>query len=370
MTSPAFHVLALNAGSSSLKSGLYRVDASRVTALMTDESDDLAPEASLARLEARLADPALPRPEAIGHRVVHGGPRLCHHALIDDDVLAQLAAATVFAPLHTPAALALIHAAMRRFPALPQVACLDTHFHASMPAVARTLPLPREIRDAGIRRYGFHGLSCESVVHRLPDALRRRLLIAHLGNGASVTAVRDGASVDTSMGLTPTGGLVMGARSGDLDPGVLVWLMRTRGLDADALEDLVDRRAGLQGLSGLSADLRVLHAAADANPDAALALAIFCQAAAKQLAAMCSVLGGVDAIVFTGGIGEHDAAVRASICERLACVGVVLDADRNADAGRHTQGIIEAAASRCRVLVMPAQEDEQIARHVAALCHA
>jgi acetate kinase len=235
-----------------------------------------------------------------------------------------------------------------------------------MPAVASVLPLPAVLRAKGIQRYGFHGLSCESVVRQLAAApgpgLPRRLLIAHLGSGASVTAVRDGVSIDTSMGLTPSGGLIMGTRSGDLDPGVLVYLAREQGFDAAMLEDLVDHRSGLAGLSGLGGDLRALHAAAASNADAALAIRMFCYAVRKQLAAFWAVLDGVDAIVFTGGIGEHDAAVRAEVCSGLSALGVQLDESRHGA----LLDPISSAGSSCQVHVLPSLEDEQIARHTGA----
>ena len=217
---------------------------------------------------------------------------------------------------------------------------------------------PRDLRAAGIQRYGFHGLSCESIVRQLCSALPARLIIAHLGNGASITAVRNGVSIDTSMGLTPSGGLIMGTRSGDLDPGVLVHLMREMGLGAAAIEELVDRRSGLLGISGHSGDLRSLHDAAGSNADAGLAIEMFCYVAAKALGAMHTVLGGADMIVFTGGIGEHDVVVRAEICAFLSCHGVELDDARN----RLGRGLISRDASTCKVMVLPSREDEQIAR--------
>jgi acetate kinase len=236
-----------------------------------------------------------------------------------------------------------------------------------MPALARTLALPLALRAQGIERYGFHGLSCESIVQQLslaPDgSAPRRLLIAHLGNGASVTAVRDGVSIDTSMGLTPSGGLIMSSRSGDLDPGVLVYLVRECGYTAAMLEDLIDHRSGLVGISGLDSDMRTLHAAAGTNADAALAIQMFCYAVRKQLAAMWVVLGGADAMVFTGGIGENDAAVRTDIATGLLSLGVELDDQR------HLAGasLISSATSSCQVHVLPSLEDEQIARHTVRL---
>jgi acetate kinase len=280
--------------------------------------------------------------------------------------MAKLEAAVPFAPLHLPPALAIIRFAQRHFPWLPQAACFDTAFHRDLPDVARTLPLPAALRDQGIRRYGFHGLSCESILRQLGDAAPDRLIIAHLGNGASVTAVKAGKSIDTSMGLTPAGGVVMGTRSGDLDPGILVYLLREKGFDAEMLETLIDRRSGLLGVSGVDSDMRALRQAARSNANAALAIRLFGYSVRKQIAAMIAALDGADAIVFTGGIGENDAAVRAAICGGLSWIGVGLDQARNESAANP----ISDAASRCAVLVIPSQEDEQIARRVGALAPA
>ncbi|WP_033967337.1 MULTISPECIES: acetate/propionate family kinase [unclassified Sphingomonas] len=327
-------VLTLNGGSSSVKYGLYAV-GDAVVELSTGEVEHADVDAGV------FADVGGGQPDAIGHRIVHGGIDLFAPVRIDADVLARLQAATAFAPLHGPASLRMIALAQARYPGVPQIACFDTGFHASLPAIAATLPIPKALRDAGVRRYGFHGLSCESILAQLGDAVPHRLIIAHLGNGASVTAVLGGQSVDTSMGLTPSGGVVMGTRAGDIDPGLLLYLMRERGLDAAEIETLIDRQSGLLGLSGRSSDLRVLHAAGDAA--ATLALAIFCRSVAKQMAGMLVVLGGADLIVFTGGIGEHDAAVRAAISADLAFAGPI--------------------AQR----VLPSQENAQIARHVGRL---
>jgi acetate kinase len=297
----------------------------------------------------------MPLPAAIGHRIVHGGPKLRQHCLIDQHVMRQLDSATAFAPLHTPAALSVIRVAQEHFPGLPQVACFDTTFHAGMPDVARVLPIPKELQSEGIQRYGFHGLSCESIVHQLEPSVPDRLIIAHLGNGASVTAVRNGKSIDTSMGLTPTGGVIMGTRSGDLDPGVLVYLMREKKFDAAMLEDLIDHRSGLLGISGLGGDMRRLHDAASTNPDALLAIEMFCYSVRKQIAAMIAALDGVDMVVFTGGIGENDNEVRGLICAGLTWAGISLGTAQN------------PVASRVSVQVIPSQEDDQIAHHTWAL---
>jgi acetate kinase len=360
-------VLTLNGGSSSLKFGLYRVGGSSLEQLMTGEAErdglraqdaagatlsvpsaDASAQSAIPAIARLLKDARLPPPDAVGHRVVHGGPKLHTHVRIDAAVLHELEQVRALSPLHAPVALAIIAEAQAVWPGAPQFACFDTVFHADMPDVARTLPLPRALGEQGIRRYGFHGLSCESIVHQLGENMPSRLIIAHLGNGASVTAVRDGRSIDTSMGLTPSGGIIMGTRAGDIDPGILVYLARERGYDSAAIEQLVDHEAGLLGISGLSSDMRALHAAPD-SAAARLAIAMFCQSAAKQIAGMAVALEGVDMIVFTGGIGEHDAVVREAISGRLAWMGV------------------RPAGPGCAVLVLPSQEDEQIARHSARL---
>lgn len=331
------HVLALNTGSSSLKYGLYRVDGDRCEALLTGQTDGPADADPLAGIVDALSKQSLPSPDAIGHRIVHGGPRVRKHARIDEAMMTHLDEARAFAPLHVPPAVDMVKRCKERFPDLPQVACFDTAFHASMPLVAKTLPLPADLREGGIERYGFHGLSYESIVRQLGDGIPSRVVIAHLGNGASLCAVRDGRSVDTTMGLTPTGGIVMGTRPGDLDPGVLLYLMRERGYDAERLEKLVDREAGLKGLSGGTSDMRKLHAMD--NEASTLAQDVFVHVARKQIAAMVASLGGIDLLVFTGGIGENDAVTRDAILAGLQWIGDV--------------------PSR----VMVTEEDEQIARH-------
>ena len=385
---PGLNILSLNSGSSSLKFGLYQVGGARTEVLLSGEASAIGDSKSTIRardwrnntpyskaapipdqqhaivtIGSLLADCGMPLPEAIGHRIVHGGPRLRQHCLIDQAVLGQLEAAVAFAPLHIPPALVLIRFAQEHFPGVPQAACFDTSFHADLAEVARVLPISRDLRAEGVQRYGFHGLSCESIVHQLGNDLPSRLVIAHLGNGASITAVKDGKSIDTSMGLTPTGGIIMGARSGDLDPGILIYLMREKKFDAAMLEDLLDHRSGLLGISGLAGDMRRLHQAAASSADARLAIRMFCYSARKQLAAMIAALDGVEMIVFTGGIGENDAEIRAAICDGLSWIGVRLDQSRN----RLANDPISAASSRCAVRVMVSQEDLQIARHTWTL---
>lgn len=378
-------VLTFNIGSSSLKFGIFEVAPSGATiglasgmaeALGTGKSRLVvqpAPQgkpveeslplpdhrAAFLQLGCWFDGKRLPPPEAVGHRIVHGGESVRHHVLIDDAVLAQLEAATPLAPLHTPAALAGVRFAREHFAGLPQVACLDTAFHATMPDVAQTLPIDHSWREAGVKRYGFHGLSCESILHQLGASLPPRLVIAHLGNGASVTAVLEGHSIDNSMGFTPSGGLMMATRCGDIDPGVLIYLLREHGFDAARLEQLTDHRSGLLGVSALSGDMRVLREAMATHAQASLAVRMFGYAVRRQVAAMAAALQGIDMLVFTGGIGEHDAATRADVCAGLRWLGVVLDPARNAEGA----GELETAESSCRVAVLPAQEDEQIARH-------
>lgn len=356
-------VLALNSGSSSLKFGLYQVDSTGAGKLFGESVSTVEHPDAIAQVVSVLAASGMPPPDAIGHRIVHGGPLLRQHCRIDDAVLGQLQAAAAFAPLHAPAELALIRFAQVQFPGVPQVACFDTQFHVGLPDVARVLPIARELLSDGMQRYGFHGLSLESIVRQLGDALPQRLVIAHLGNGASITAVKAGLSIDTSMGMTPSGGVIMATRSGDLDPGVLVYLLREKKFDATRLEALVDQRSGLLGISGLSGDMRRLHEAAGSSRDARLAIEMFCYSVRKQVAAMIAVLGGLDMLVFTGGIGENDAQVRTRICAGLSWIGVSLDESRN----RAASNPVSDGASRCQVLVLASQEDEQIARHAWAL---
>ncbi|MEG3083013.1 acetate kinase [Sphingomonas sp. PB2P12] len=353
MTGPRV-ALVLNSGSSSLKFAAFDIAAPDLRPLVTGQVDPSEGQGAFAAIDAALDAAGAPLPTAIGHRIVHGGPHLLRHCRVDDAVRRDLERAEPFAPLHVPAALKLLDAATARYPGRAQIACFDTAFHAAMPPVARTLPLSRSLRMDGIHRYGFHGLSCESIVGQFGDDLPARLVIAHLGNGASVTAVRDGRSIDTSMGLTPTGGIVMSTRTGDIDPGVLIHLIRTRGCGADELERLMDKEAGMLGISGVSGDMRVLHQASP-DVDADLAIAMFCRSVAKQIAAMMTTLGGADTVVFTGGIGEHDPLVRRLICADLAWTGV-----RLVDPGE-TLPLLGTA------ITLPSLEERQIAQHMRGI---
>ena len=315
-----------------------------------------------------------PSPHAIAHRVVHGGPNLLQHCLINDKVVRELTQTIEFAPLHNQAALEIIEYTRRTFPHLPQIACFDTTFHASMPDVARVLPVAKELQLSGIRRYGFHGLSCESIVWQLNNATHlrtaKRVVIAHLGNGASVTAVKNGQSIDTSMGFSPSGGVMMGSRSGDIDPGVLIYLMREKNYDLNAIDALINHQSGLLGVSGVSSDMRILHKAAATNVNAQLAIDMFCYSIAKQIGAMTTALNGIDTLVFTGGIGEHDAVARQLICDHLAYLKIELIDEGDANISitiKENIQTISAANSACAVRVINTQENAQIARHAAIL---
>lgn len=397
--SPGRPVLTINSGSSSLKLGLYRADTDSPQLLYKGATDNIGqPGGSLTITDStgktvhredashdsqssafthaaeKLCELSGAVPAAIGYRIVHGGPHLVAHCRITPQVLDTLRAATHYAPLHIPAALALIATAGRLYPKTPAFACFDTAFHTTMPSEASTYPIPPRFRDQGVRRYGFHGLSYESIVDALASDLPARLVVAHLGNGASLCAIQRGRSVDTSMGLTPTGGIPMGTRTGDLDPGAILFLARSGHLSTDELESLLNHESGLLALSSDThtrgtADLRELTAAADPASDApnrelaAQAIAIFCRSIAKTVGAYAAVLGGLDTLVFTGGIGEHSALVRERVCRQLAFLGIALDSEAN---GRNA-ALITEPASPVRVCVIPADEDGRIAHHVRNL---
>ncbi|HVU51754.1 MAG TPA: acetate/propionate family kinase [Polyangia bacterium] len=298
---------------------------------------------------------------AVGHRVVHGGAAFAAPVRVDAEVLAALERLVPLAPLHLPRNLAPMRALFARAPAVPQVACFDTAMHRTQPRLARMFALPRELEEAGVERYGFHGLSYEHVAGVLPDldarAARGRAIVLHLGNGASLCALAGGRSVATTMGLTPLDGVPMGTRCGSLDPGVLLYLMRERAMDARALETLLYERSGLLGVSGVSSDMRDLAASQD--PRAALAIALFVYRVGRELGSLAAALGGLDAVVFTAGIGEHDAAVRAAVCRGAAWLGLALDEAANAGHGPR----ISARGSRVSAWVVPTNEELVIARH-------
>lgn len=301
----------------------------------------------------------------IGHRVVHGGMEFAAPRLVDPALLDKLDALCALAPLHQPHNLAAIRAIAALRPDIPQIACFDTAFHHDKPEIASRLALPRALHDQGIRRYGFHGLSYEYIVHRLthidPALAKGRVIAAHLGNGASLCAIRDGRSIDTTMGFTALDGLMMGTRCGAIDPGVVLHLQTHRGMSAQAVEDMLYRQSGLLGVSGLSSDMRTLSDSAD--PHAEEAISLFAWRAAKEAGALTASLGGLDGIVFTAGIGEHHADIRSRICRQLAWLGIELDESANSA----NQPVISTAGSRVTVRVIPTDEERMIALHTTNL---
>jgi len=382
-------ILVINTGSSSLKFGTYVEkggdeqlqidgladgigrDTGKLTlkdghgkVLRSEDRRFASEDEALDQAAQWLGDLTQDKPSAIGHRVVHGGPNLVTHQIITPAVLDQLRACVHFAPLHIPLALGLIEKSERSYPGIPQFACFDTAFHRTIPEVASRFALSRELFDEGIRRYGFHGLSYESIVRQIGSDLPARTVIAHLGSGASLAAVLHGQSVDTTMGLTPTGGIPMATRSGDLDPGVLLYMLRVKGMDADTLEDLLNHKSGLTAISGGKADMRELESAADSGDQLAqLAIEIFCYAIRKVIASYAAVLGGLDLLVFSGGIGEHSERVRTNVCDGLGFLRLDLDQAAN----RSHASVISAGQSSTNVRVLPSREDLQIARHCRRL---
>jgi len=379
-------ILCLNGGSSSLKFAVYGISEAEeerffsgaIEAIgaeggrawlragdkaLSDQSGTFPNHAEAVRtMFATLKAQGVTEPAAAGHRIVHGGPKFTAPQRIDDRLKAALRELIPFAPLHLPSQVAMIEAVAAHFPDLPQVACFDTAFHSRMPEVAQRFALPGKLWEQGIKRYGFHGLSYEYVVSKLGAELGERAVIAHLGNGASMVALRDGASIDTSMGMTPTGGFMMGTRSGDLDPGVLLHLLGA-GYSAEKLETLLNHEAGLLGVSGQSSEMKALLEKRKTEPAAALAVQMFCYQARKFIGAFAAALGGLDTLAFTGGIGERAAIVRAEICSGLQYLGVALDGEAN---NRNAE-VISARGSRCVVRVVETDEDLMIARHTRSV---
>ncbi|MDP9332037.1 MAG: acetate/propionate family kinase [Actinomycetota bacterium] len=357
-------VLALNAGSSSLKAALFAGGAE--LARETVELNGRDADGALDELFGRFQRESLPAPNAVGHRVVHGGPGHTRPVVVDDNVVAALRELAPLAPLHQAPGLAVLESARARYRDVPHVACFDTSFHRALPEVAQRFAIDERWWDAGVLRYGFHGLSYEYLLDAVPTARRGRVVLAHLGSGASMAALLDGAPRDTTMGLTPTGGLVMATRSGDLDPGVLLYLARTQATgratitDVDALEHAVDMTGGLLGLSGTSADMRLLLTARPRDPRAAMAVAVFCHSARKHIGALAAVVGGLDLLVFTGGVGANSPEIRAEICAGLEHLGVTLDPAENQSGAE----CISASDAKCKVLVVPTDEELVIVRHV------
>jgi len=385
-------ILTLNAGSSSIKVGLFRPGPDRTEPLLIGQVEGIGAAPHLVLHDAAGAMVAEDRPQdapdhaaaldhlleaidgqgagaeiaAIGHRVVHGGPDFAEPVLLDEAILTALEAFTPLAPLHQPHNLAGVRAAIAAFPEAPQIACFDTAFHRRHPWVNDTFALPRRYYQAGVRRYGFHGLSYEYVSGALrarrPDLAAGRVIIAHLGNGASMCAVRDGRSIGSTMGFSALDGLPMGTRSGQIDPGVILYMLEQEGRSPAEITDILYKQSGLKGLSGVSHDMRVLEASDD--PAAAEAIDYFVFRVRREIGAMAAVLGGVDALVFTGGIGEHAVGVRSRVLDGMAWLGLGVDVAANAAS---SDVVREIGAGPVPVLVIPTSEERMIAAHVAEL---
>jgi acetate kinase len=394
---PSLPVLVLNSGSSSIKFSVYEAGNGERTRLhegavdgigtdlgkfwikdaegkkLVDRTPDLPTPAIAFKLVADALHSAdFPTPAAIGHRMVSGGPTVLENQLITPALIDEMERYTAFAPLHTPIAVYIMREALRLIPGVPNFVCLDSYFHRTMPEVAKHMPIPEEYSAMGVRRYGAHGISYESIVYQLQPNVPERLIAAHLGNGASISAIRNGECLDTSMGLTPTGGIVSGTRTGDIDPGVLLFILRKiaeTGVSAeeaaDKLETVASKKAGLLGMSDLSNDMRELREAIQqGNVKARLAVDKFTWTIAKWIGSFFAELGGLDMLVFTGGIGVNDIASRAEICAGLGALGIVLDAARNNVRGAAT---ISAVNSPVTVRVIPPAEDLMIVNHLVRL---
>ena len=355
-------ILTLNGGSSTVKCALFSFEAEpKEVARHSFASDGPVSLQPVQRwIDSHAAGSEI---VAIGHRIVHGGATYVDPHIVTPHVRDDLRSLVPFAPNHLPPELALMDAAAAAYPHAMPCACFDTAFHATMPEVARRLPLPDEYVERGIRKYGFHGLSYAFLVEELrrvagAAAADGRVILAHLGNGSSLAAVHRGRSVDTTMGLTPIGGMMMGTRTGDLDPGVVTYIGRTAALPADAVEDLLSRASGLLGVSGSTSDMKTLLEREQTVPSCRLAIEMYVYSAAKAAGALCAALEGVDSIVFSGGIGEHAASIRARILQRLTWLGI--DVDRAAN-DAHAP-VISSPASRVSVRVIPTDEERMIAR--------
>jgi acetate kinase len=390
-------VLVLNSGSSSIKFAMYEAGDGQRTKLHEGAVDgigtdngkfwikdadgnklvDQAPALPNRAVAFKMVADALhsgefPAPAAIGHRTVCGGPTVRDNQRITPKLIDEIESYADFAPLHTPIAVYIMREALKLFPGVPNFAVLDTYFHRTMPEVVTYMPIPTEYTAMGVRRYGYHGISYESIVHQLQPDVPEKLIVAHLGNGASISAIRNGECLDTSMGLTPTGGIISGSRTGDIDPGVLLFILRkiaetTKSASeaADKLEVVASKKAGLLGVSELSNDMRDLREAIkEGNAKARLAVDKFTWTIAKWIGSYFAELGGLDMLVFTGGIGENDIASRAEICAGLGALGIVLDPARNNVRG---EAVISAENSPVKVRVIPPAEDLMIVNHVVRL---
>jgi acetate kinase len=390
-------VLVLNSGSSSIKFSVYEAGNGQRDKLFEGAVDGIGTDLGKFWIKdaagKKLVDqtPALPNrsvafkmvadalhsgdfpaPLAIGHRVVCGGPKISENQLITPQLIDEIESYAALAPLHTPIAVYIMREALKLFPGIPNFAVLDTYFHRTLPEVATHMPIPEEYSAMGVRRYGYHGISYESIVYQLQPKVPKKLIVAHLGNGASISAIRSGECLDTSMALTPTSGIISGSRTGDIDPGIVIFILKEiakstpNALEAaDKLETVVSKKSGLLGVSELSNDMRDLREAINAgNAKAKLAVAKFTWTIARWIGSYVAELNGLDMLVFTGGIGENDINARAEICANLDALGIVLDSKRNNVRGAAT---ISSEHSPVTVRVIPPAEDLMIVNHVVRL---
>jgi acetate kinase len=386
------NVLVLNSGSSSIKFSLYLASESErmklfegaVNGIETDrgkfsikdhagkslrDETPTVPDLNVAfhLVAEALKQPPLPYPSAIGHRVVSGGPNLLNNQLVTHAIIDEIERHVSFAPLHIPIAVSIMRKTEELFPGVPNFVCLDNFFHRTMPEIATRMPIPEEYAQQGVRRYGAHGLSYESIIHQLQPNVPSRLIVAHLGNGASISAIKEGKCIDTSMGLTPTGGLISGTRTGDIDPGVLIYILRKMGGDANKLESIADEQSGLLGMSGLTNDMRDLReAVAQGNVKAKLAVDKFAYTIKQWIGSFMAILSGLDMLVFTGGIGENDSQTRLDVCSGLEPLGIVIDPERNDCRG---EALISKHDSPVAIRVIPPLEDLMIVNHVYRLAN-
>jgi acetate kinase len=369
-------IFALNCGSSSIRSAI--VDSAgrrRLFSAHVENADASGFSAAVAQVlqELRSRSAEHGQPQAFTHRIVHGGDRFVRPTRIDDRVLEEIEQLSHLAPLHNPPALAAVRQARQAYPRTPHIAIFDTAFHATLPPVARAYALPQDLRQHfGIRRYGFHGISHAHVMQSVATQLRvearkLRIVSCHLGNGASAAAIEHGRSVDTSMGMTPLEGLVMGTRAGDLDPGVLLHLLHSKAVDAQALDDVLNGKSGMQGLTGTHDMREIERRASGGDETCQMAIAIYAHRVRKYIGAYAAVMGGVDAIAFTGGVGENSAAIRRACLERLGFLGVELDDARNRDARPDAAtGCYEISRTGARPLLLVVRADEELAMAIEA----
>ena len=360
----AHTILTINAGSSSLKFALFAGNGERLHK-GAFEIGALSHDDAMRELLAQITSLGLPEFTAAGHRVVHGGQHFTAPVLVNDDILTALEKLTPLAPLHQPHNLHPITALKKLMPNLPQVACFDTAFHATQSATTRRYALPRALEAEGVKRYGFHGLSYEYIAQKLaqldPAAADRRVIVAHLGNGASLCALRHGKSIDTTLGFSALDGLVMGTRCGALDPEIVLYLQREKGMSIETIEDLLYRRSGLLGVSGISSDMRELQASEETSAKEAVELFVF--RAVREMGALIASLGGLDDLVFTAGIGEHSAAIRSQISKGIGWLGSSIDEAANLRATT----VINTEESAVNLWMIPTDEEAMIARHTAAV---